>query len=164
MKRLIVKIGFFLLGKGLEAASMIDSEIQRDIELLPGNFTFQLKVFPNLPLLLVKKREGRLYYLGQKEEKAELTLVIKNLSTAFRLVTTQSSIAASYAESRFQLIGNASEAMVVVRCLHRVEYYLFPSLLSRRILKRQPPGGVAKQYQRLKIYSYIFFKKRGRAK
>lgn len=162
MKDLVLKIGFFLLGKGLEAASLQDDEIKRDLKWLPEGYTFLLKVYPGMPLMLVKKAGEQFCYLGQREADSDLQLVIKNRSSAFRLVTTQVSIAGCYAQNRFQLIGDASEAMLVVRCLHRTEYYLFPSILSRRIFKRQPAGGFKKQLKRMKIYLYILFKRGGR--
>ena len=52
-------------------------------------------------------------------------------------------MAQAYGEHRFVVKGNLSLALAFTRCVDRVEGYLFPSILAKRILKRLPKKEVS---------------------
>lgn len=91
-------------------------------------------------------------YRGSGLEEADLVVNFKNLECAFLVCTGQLGPAQGYAEHRMSIKGDLSQAMAYIRCLNILEAYLFPKIISRRIMKRVPPMGLRKQAVRLVIH------------
>ena len=70
-------------------------------------------------------------------------------------LTLQLGTAEAYAQNRMSVRGNLQRAMSLIRCLHTLESLLFPSWISKKILKRVPKLSFSSQIQRLQIYSLI---------
>ena len=51
------------------------------------------------------------------------------------MLTGRLGVAKAYAEHRFTLKGDISQAMSFVRCVDMIERYLFPYIITKRILK-----------------------------
>ncbi len=81
---------------------------------------------------------------GQKIEP-DLKVIIKDLTSAFKMVLARLGIAQAYARRRIAIEGNTVHAMVLTRILDRVEAYLFPVFLTKKMLKQVPKFGF-KQY------------------
>ncbi len=137
-KRFIVRANFFILGRGLQAASRFDSCIKKEISRWNEGFTVVMKVRPEVLSLAWRKSSGRIRYMGSGSVEADLAVIMKNLDTAFLMVTAQMGTFQAYAQNRIALEGNTVDAMILTRCLNTVEAYLFPKFVSRRILKRLP--------------------------
>lgn len=88
--------------------------------------------------MVLEKRNGRLRYLGSKKKPADLIISFKTVEAAFLVMSAQLSTPQSYAEHRATLKGDSTAAMSLIRCLNIVQAYLFPKVLSRRVLKRVP--------------------------
>ena len=73
-----------------------------------------------------------------QDTPGDVTIRFKSPADAFRVFTGQISVAQAYAQHRFTLRGTLSLALPFVRCVDIAEGYLFPAVLARRILKRQP--------------------------
>ena len=151
-KTLVIKIVFFLLGRSFHSTSKLDPDIRREIAHWEEGFTFMMKIFPNAPRMTVEKRRGILKYRGSAPESADLIITFKSLESAFLLFTAQCGTCQGFAESRFIVNGDIPLAMSLTRCLNIIQGYLFPSLISRLILKRVPPMPLYKQLVRLYIY------------
>ena len=137
-KRFIVRANFFILGRGLQAASRFDSCVKKEISRWNEGFTVVMKVRPEGPSLAWRKSNGRIRYMGSGSVEADLAIIMKNLDTAFLMVTAQIGTFHAYAQNRIALEGGTVDAMILTRCLNTVEAYLFPKFVSRRILKRSP--------------------------
>ncbi len=98
-------------------------------------------------------KKGLLEYLGAKPPVTrELTLVLKNVRSAFLLITTQRSLPATYAERRIGVGGNVSDSMIFTRCLYLAEAYLFPRFLAKRAMPAVPEMGSRRFMTRLGTY------------
>jgi hypothetical protein len=111
-----------------------------------------MKIFPNGPRMTVEKRRGLLKYRSSAPESADLIITFKSLESAFLIFTAQCGTCQGFAENRFIVNGDISMAMSLTRCLNVIQGYLFPSLISKLILKRVPPMPLYKQLVRLYIY------------
>jgi hypothetical protein len=151
-KSLVIKIVFFLLGRSFHSTSKLDPDIIKEIATWEEGFAFMMKIFPNGPRMTVEKRRGILRYRGSTPESADLVITFKSLESAFLLFTAQCGTCQGFAESRFIVNGDIPAAMSLTRCLNIIQGYLFPSLISRLILKRVPPMPFYKQLVRLYIY------------
>ena len=80
-----------------------------------------------------------------------MTVRFKSPADAFRVFTGQIGVAQAYGEHRFVVKGNLSLALAFTRCVDRVEGYLFPAVLAKRILKRLPK----KEVSSLRVYASV---------
>lgn len=64
------------------------------------------------------------------------------------MFTGRLGVSKAYAEHRFTLKGEIGKAMSLVRCIDIVEAYLFPSIITKNILKYKPQKsmGIIKTY------------------
>jgi len=152
-KTLVVKMVLFILGRSFHSASKLDSDIRSEIADWEEGFRFMMKVYPQGPRMSVEKWKGILKFRGFPPEPADLVITFKSLESAFLLFTAQCGTCQGFAESRFIVNGDVSRAMSLTRCLNVLQGYLFPSAISRLILKRLPPMPWHKQLIRLYIYT-----------
>jgi hypothetical protein len=152
-KTLVVKMVLFILGRSFHSASKLDSDIRSEIADWEEGFRFMMKVYPQGPRMSVEKWKGILKFRGFRPESADLIITFKSLESAFLLFTAQCGTCQGFAESRFIVNGDVSRAMSLTRCLNVLQGYLFPSVISRLILKRLPPLPWHKQLIRLYIYT-----------
>lgn len=82
---------------------------------------------------------------------ADVDIQFKCLDEAFLLATGQLGVAQAYAEHRFTLTGDIAATMPFVRCVNIVEAYLFPKIMTRRILLSVPK----KEHSTLAIYCRV---------
>lgn len=125
-----------VLYRGIRILGKVDSEVKRDLSQLPPGVVIRISVTalegPDLSF--------RVY--GGVPEKTELPpdihIIFKSEKMAFRVFTGRMSVAGAYAAHSFVLRGNINETMGVVRIIERVEGYLFPRFMGKRILKALP--------------------------
>jgi|GEM_PF-345815 len=151
-KRFIVRANFFVLGRGFQAASRFDSQVKKEISDWDEGFTVIMRVRPRGPSMAWRKSNSRMKYIGSKAAEADLTIAMKNLESAFLMMTAQIGTPQAYAQHRLGLEGNIADAMTLTRCLNSVEAYLFPKFICKRILKRPPKMGVKRHCTRFLIY------------
>jgi len=140
-KKAIVKIVFFVLGRGLQSASKHDRTIQQEVATWPENTVVLFKVLPDSPRMAFQKTStGRIHYLGTRvpEEQATITVAFKNIECAFLMLTAQVGTAQAYSEHRMAVRGDLVLALSIIRCLNVIERYLFPGFIARGILRRLP--------------------------
>lgn len=157
-KRSVVSLGFFALGRALQSASRIDSEVKQEVEAWPEGFSFSMNVMPNGPDLVMKKRSGIMRLSGfERKKDADLIVEIKNLDTAFKMITTQVGAHHVYAQHKIGVIGNVADSMRLIRMIYVAEGYLFPKLLNKNVLKQSPEMNLKKHLNRLHIYTLGLF-------
>lgn len=153
LKTWMIKVIFWFLGRGAQAAALLDSRIMEEVEAWEEGTTVLLKVECFGPAMLIGKRQGRLMFLGLREDEANLVIFFKNIDAALLVLTGRIGIDRAFAESRYSMRGDINFGMSLVRCLCLVEAYLFPAFITRRILKRMPK----KQISSLRVYGRIIF-------
>jgi hypothetical protein len=138
VKNLVARTMMFALGRGFQAASSLDEDVRREISVWPDGFTVTMKVMPRGPSLTWVKEAGRMRSLGGREQPANLTIMFKNLEAALLVLTARMGNPQAFAEHRLSVKGSLADAMILTRCLNITQAYLFPRLISGRIMKRAP--------------------------
>lgn len=154
MKGRICQIVLWFLCRGMDVLAQGDDRVCDEIHRLPEGYTIRLKAGmgkkdPQIGMILMN---GRVQQVNL-DDGADLTIVFKNVHIAFKVFTGQIGIAEAYARRGFYMKGNINKAMGVVRCMEYVELYLFPKIMSRRILKRIEK----KQMPALMVYKKAVF-------
>ncbi len=147
-----VKVGFLALGRALQSASHFEAEVVKEIANWKEGFTFSMDVLPFGPSLVMQKRDRKMYLIGTKRKHdADLVVEIKDLDTAFKMITTQAGAHHVYAEHKIAVTGNVADSMRLIRLIYIVEGYLFPKILNKNILKKSPRMTLKKQMNRIHI-------------
>lgn len=153
-QRTVVRAGFFLIGRALQSLSKRDERIREELAAFRSGTRIVLEVGGDKGLCAsFRVKDGLLEYLGSKPPVTrELTLVLKNVRSAFMLITTLRSLPATYAEHRIGVGGNVSDSMIFTRCLYIAEAYLFPRFLAKRAMPAVPEMGWRRLGTRLRTY------------
>jgi len=141
-KETFVKIMFFVFGRAIQTASRFDDTIRKEVTGWPEGFSILYRVLPCGPrMAIVKNRQGRLEYRGNKlgEEEADLIISLKNLESAFMVIAMQVGTYHAFAENRVSVKGDVPVAMSLTRCLDVVITYLAPRRTAETLIKRLPP-------------------------
>ncbi|MBP3708000.1 MAG: hypothetical protein J6J36_05285 [Clostridia bacterium] len=152
VKSVISKIVLFFLYKGFKLTYRKDLSVKSEIEPWKEGFTFGINTGIQGVNLIIKKENGKLIRL-KEENKLDLEIVFKSIDVAFLMFTGRLGVSKAYAEHRFILKGEIGKAMSLVRCIDIVEAYLFPKIISKRILKEVPNKsmGLIKTYGEILI-------------
>lgn len=149
-----VKVGFMALGRALQSASHFEDEVIKEISAWKEGFSFSMDVLPFGPSLVMEKQNRKLQFVGTKRKPdADLIVEIKDLQTAFKMITTQAGAHHVYAQNRIAVTGNIADSMRLIRLIYIIEGYLFPNFLSKNILKKTPRMTFKKHLNRLHIYT-----------
>ncbi len=153
LKKFVVASAFLALGSAMETAAILDKDVRNEVKTWKDPMVVMFEVLPNGPYMVLEKRNGRLRYLGMNKMPADLAISFKTLEGAFLVMSAQIGTPQSYAEHRATLKGDVSAAMSLIRCLNIVQGYLFPKIISKRVLKRVPPMNLTKHAIRAVIYA-----------
>lgn len=135
---------FWFLGRGICACAVADSRVQAEVRDWEEGARILMRVEPSGPAMALEKRGGRLRFLGTREiADPTLTISFKHIDAALPVLLGMTSVAQGYAQRRMTLKGDLTFAMSVVRVMLLVEAYLFPSLITRRIMQRVPKREVS---------------------
>jgi len=152
-KKFVVASAMLALGSAMETASVLDEDVRKEVAAWKDPLVVMFEVLPKGPYMVLEKRNGRLRYLGTNKIPADLVISFKTLEGAFLVMSAQIGTPQSYAEHRATLAGDISNAMSLIRCLNIVQGYLFPKIISQRVLKRVPPMSLKKHAIRAVIYA-----------
>ncbi len=153
IKKLVVQVVMFVLGRSFQSASKLDFVIQNEISGWEDGMVVLMQVLPKGPSMCLLKKEDRIRYLGSgAKEKPNLIISFKNIESAFPVMAGLMGAEQGFAQSRMIVKGDLPVAMSFIRCINRLEAFLFPKIISRRILKRVPKMGLKEQIIRLRIY------------
>jgi len=92
LKEFYVRCLFFVFGRALQTLSRTDPILKSELARWPEDFLVLYRILPDGPrLVLLRNREGRLEYRGSKarEEDAGLVITLKNLESAFLVMSLQ---------------------------------------------------------------------------
>jgi hypothetical protein len=135
-RKAVAAVVFAVLGRGLVAAARLDERVRAEAASWPEDTVITLRIAPFGPQVSWRTRAGVLEYLGGAEVTPSLAVTFKSVDGALPLLVGMKSVLGAFAEHRATVSGDLALAMSFVRCLHIVEGYLFPDLMTRRILPR----------------------------
>lgn len=116
----------------------LDSRVARELERLADGSSYAVHASASGPHLYVEWKDAELRRLPDLEP-AGCAIDIKSMPLAFSLFTGQMGLAQGYARHAFSVAGDVSDVMKLARLISLVEAYLFPKLITRRILTDVPP-------------------------
>lgn len=160
LKRKVVKLILSVLGQGIRVCRNFDEEVRAEFDLLPENFVLIIGIWGSRhPLILQSRKDGvhrihesvsslvkklsvpqvisRRVSLEQPQETRMLEIRFKSVETAWRMVTAKVSSSQAYARHDLLIKGEITKAMQMLRCIERVESYLFPKRIAKRVLPPQ---------------------------
>mgnify|MGYP002306801058 CR=1 FL=1 len=97
-------------------------------------FTGFMNLFKKLSVPQVISRRVS---LEQPQETRMLEIRCKSVEAAWRMVTAKVSSSQAYARHDLLIKGEITKAMQMLRCIERVESYLFPKSIAKRVLPPQ---------------------------
>ncbi len=148
-QQIVCGVVLAVLYRAIRVLSHADSRVQEELRQMPQGQRVRLSVSPDesAPSLTFSVSDGTIHRCA-RSVRPDIHIVFKNETMAFRVFTGRMGIAGAYAAHAFILRGNINETMGVVRVVDLVEGYLFPRLITRRILKEAPD----KQLPTLAVY------------
>ncbi|MEO0272668.1 MAG: hypothetical protein ABIM30_06230 [candidate division WOR-3 bacterium] len=158
IKRWVVKVVFWILGRALRKAHRIDPDIAYYYSKVPSPLSFSFKVETTGPCLTVYREGEKVSYKTNCEENTAIQFIFKNLEAAFMVFTASTSTIRAYAENRVSVKGDIGDVMYIMRILDRVQVYLFPRFIAERVVKRYPEISPFKLLKnRLRLILSLFF-------
>ena len=151
IKAFIARIVLFVLYRGIKVLAREDSRIMREFQSWPEGLSVVLETSYNGPSISLMKKDSKLVRTGNIEN-ADIRITFRSIDAAFLVLTGQIGVARAYAEHRFMLSGDICQTMSIVRCIDIAESYLFPRLMTRRILRKVEK----KEFSTLRVYRKIF--------
>ncbi len=145
-KKAIIRIAFFILGRSIQSASHFDKIIQTELNEWPDSFLLVYKVFPNGPELALCKKNNLLKRCKHTERDPDMLIYIKNVEYAFKLMTSQKGSVQAFIEHGAFLKGDVTIALSLIRILNRIQVYLYPRFLVKRLVKRVPKINMSSRY------------------
>lgn len=133
-RKALAAVVYAVLGRGLVAAARLDERVRAEVAGWPDGTIVTLRIAPFGPQVSWRVAAGVLEHLGGGAADADLLVTFKSVDDALPLLLGMQGILAAFAEHRAIVRGDLAVAMSLVRCLHIVEGYLFPDIMTRRIL------------------------------
>lgn len=151
IKAFVARIVLFVLYRVIKVLAREDSRIMNEFQSWPEGLSVVLETSYNGPSISLMKKDSKLVRTGDIEN-ADIRITFRSIDAAFLVLTGQIGVARAYAEHRFMLSGDICQTMSIVRCIDIAESYLFPRLMTRRILRKVEK----KEFSTLRVYRKIF--------
>jgi len=155
-KRAYVAVFLWFTGRAIQAGAKVDEQVRQEFDSLPDDFIFSLGVLPDGPWMLIGKEKSRVKYLGGNLDGKHfhVRLTMKNMETAFLILSFQESTAMATARNRLITEGEVPQALAMIRVMDIVEVYLLPKVIARLAVKRYPSWTFGRKlFGRIGIYS-----------
>ena len=162
-KKIFSAVILHFLFYGLRVLEKKDERVRLEAAEWEDGFTFGIGMGAHAPALYMKKTENGLLRLSSRNtspDKMDLMIQFKSVETAFQVMSGQVGVAGSYARHGFTLKGDIARAMSIVRCVDLAEAYLFPKLISRRILKEVPEKKMGLFHTYVSVMGQMLFDRR----
>jgi hypothetical protein len=153
-KKATCRVVLWALYRAMRSLAKLDSRVRDQVAAWPDGRTFALGAWHDGACLVLEKTpQGLVRRKDVDPHTAYVHIEFKNVHAAFSVLTGMCGIAEAYAQHRFAMKGDIAATMQLVRCMELAEAYLFPRVLSRRILKAVPD----KQVSSLRVYAAVVF-------
>lgn len=150
-KSLVAKIVMLVLYRAIKVLAREDSRIMNEFLSWKDGLTVALEASPEGTAIYMQKCGNKLKRI-KTCSCADIRITFRSVDAAFLVLTGQMGVARAYAEHRFMLNGDICQTMSLVRCIDIAESYLFPRLLTKRILRKIEK----KEFSTLRVYRKIF--------
>ncbi|MDX2441083.1 MAG: hypothetical protein QNK40_11105 [Desulfobacterales bacterium] len=87
IKKLVVSVVMFVLGRAFQTASRLDRVIQDEISKWEEGVVIKMQVLSNGPAMCIKKKDDRIRYLVFGAKTADLTVSFKNIEATFTVMS-----------------------------------------------------------------------------
>jgi len=153
LKRMITAIGFFALKQAIVSVSHFNKDVKEELKYFRQGYTIQLKVLPDGPKIAFEKHKDKLKTTSVDKADYDLVILFKTKEIAYRIMTTLSNVPKAFTQNRLMVYGNVADSMVLIRIMNIVQTYLFPPILSKRVLKRVPKFSLGQHIGRIRVYT-----------
>ncbi len=136
-KKVVSSAVLYFLYCGFYELSKSDSRVKAEVDSWENGLTYCLTCGENCPSLTIRKGANGLERVSNAENP-DVVFAFKNLEKAFLVLTGRQGVANAYATHSFALRGDIAKGMSFARCVDLVERYLFPPVITNRILKENP--------------------------
>lgn len=150
-KSLVAKIVMLVLYRAIKVLAREDSRIMNEFLTWKDGLTVALEASPDGTAIYMQKYDDKLKRI-KACSNVDIRIIFRSVDAAFLVLTGQMGVARAYAEHRFMLNGDICQTMSLVRCIDIAESYLFPRLLTKRILRKVEK----KEFSTLRVYRKIF--------
>jgi len=153
VRKTVAGVVLFFLGRGLVSAARHDSRVRAEVAGWPDNTLITIAIAPDGPRTSWRYEAGRLHSLGgiSLTERPTLLVTYKSVDVALPVLLGRAGILGAFAEHRSTLAGDIGHGMSLVRCLHIVEGYLFPEVITVPIL----PTASRREVFRGRVYASL---------
>lgn len=152
-KTLIVRLIFLIFVRSLQSLSRFDPVVKKELLNWSNNYSIMYKVQPNGPRISIANVNGILKKVNLKEQEVDMIVYIKNITSAFLLMSSRISSIQAFMEHRAYIKGDVRMAKSLLRILDRMMTYLYPRFITKRIVKRIPSIPWYQRYRRrIRIY------------
>ncbi|MDD7390486.1 MAG: hypothetical protein PUG60_12720 [Lachnospiraceae bacterium] len=156
-KILVETVILYVLYAGIYQLYCLDTDVREEISGWRLGRVYGLKCGADGPeLYFMKTKNGIRRISSKSRRRPDVCFRFKSVDQAFQVVTGQISVADAYARHAFALAGDIGHAMSFARVVDRTELYLFPTVMTRRILKRLDKRQVPMVYVYLRILAGMF--------
>ncbi len=145
----VESVVLYVLYGGLHELSKRDSRVRAETERWPNGFVYALTCGYGGPALYLEKTPHGLR--RRRQTRADTSFDMKSVEKAFVILTGRQGLAMGYAAHSFSVRGEIATAMSFARCAELTEAYLFPRVLSRRLLREVPK----KEFAAIRLYGRI---------
>lgn len=136
-KKVISSAVLYFLYCGFYELSKTDSRVKGEIDDWDTGLTYCLTCGDSSTSLTIRKGKHGLERIDYTDN-ADVVFAFKSLENAFLVLTGRQGVANAYASHSFALKGEIGKGMSFARCVDLVERYLFPPVITSRILKENP--------------------------
>ena len=156
-KILVESVILYVLYAGIYQLNRLDTVVREEISGWRLGRVYGLKCSAGGPdLYFMKTGNGICRINPCSHRQADVCFIFKSADQAFQVVTGQISVSDAYARHAFALSGDIGHAMSFARVVDRAELYLFPKIMTDRILKKQEKRQVPMMYVYLRILLGMF--------
>lgn len=150
IQSLVVAIVLRVVHAALVELRELDSRVAKEFERMPEGLSYAIRTGHSGPMLFVQWDGHELRRLAELPAPS-CSLRIKSMPLSFRLFTGQMGLAQAYARHAFTMGGEVADVMRLARLVNLVESYLFPKIITRRIMTDVPETEVnfLKAYARI---------------
>ncbi len=142
IQSLVVGIVLRVVHAALVELRELDSRVAKEFERMPEGLSYAIQTGYQGPQLFVRWN-GQVLERLRDLHAPTCALRIKSMPLSFRLFTGQMGLAQAYARHAFTMGGEVGDVMRLARLVNLVEAYLFPKIITRRIMTDVPETEVS---------------------
>lgn len=136
-KKFVSSAVLYFLYCGFYELSKSDTRVKNEVESWNDGLIYCLTCGDNSVSLTIRKGKNGLERIDYTDN-ADVVFAFKSLENAFLVLTGRQGVANAYASHGFSLKGDICKGMSFARCVDLAERYLFPPIITNRILKDKP--------------------------